>query len=595
MTPSHLSDVVRESATTFGDRPALLAKHGGRWTGPTYAEAATDVSAVAQALVDLGIEPGQSVGIWSANRPEWLIADLGVLSARAVTVPVYATNTPAQAEYLVADAQMVALFVGDQAQYDAAAAFRERQRGLRTIIALDPDVQLRERDSWALRDLVAAGRAADSPAAAERRRAQATADDVATIIYTSGTTGQPKGAVLTHANFLSQLRALDERFSISPDDRSLSFLPLSHAYERGWSLYVYAHGAQNHLLADPRAVLEALDDVRPTLMVSVPRLFEKVYAGVQDRLEAQPPVKQRLARWALRVGGAYHHRLLDGANPGPLLRAQHAAADRLVLSSIRDVVGGPKHVLAAGGAPLSSDIEEFFLAAGLLVNQGYGMTETTAMLTCNYPGGTRFGTVGRPVWGVELRISDEGEVLARGAQVMRGYHGRPDETADAIQDGWLRTGDIGSIDDDGYLRITDRIKDIIITSQGKNVAPQHVEMQYAADHLVEQVVVVGDRRPYLAALVQPAFPALEDWARQEGLSWSTREELVALPDVVALYRQRIDDGSASLAGYERIKRFALVPREFSQADGELTPTLKIRRRVVAERYQPTIDAMYDGQ
>lgn len=592
MLTDHLAAVLLRSADAFADRPAVAGKTGGQWVTRTFREVAADSAALAQALVGRGVGPGDTVAIFSANRPEWLITDFGILSARAVTVPLYATNTAAQAEYVVADAGPAIVFVGNQQQYDAVDSFRARVPAVRLVVALDPDVDLRGRDSSHLGDLLAEGYAAVQPGSVERRLAAATPQDVATIIYTSGTTGEPKGAVLTHANFIHQLNALDERFSIGPDDRSLCFLPLSHAYERGWTMYVMAHGAANYLLADTGAVIEALAEVRPTLMVSVPRLFEKVYAGVQDRLAASSPVKRRLARWALDVGATYQRQRQQGAPPGLLLRARHSVADRLVLSSIRDVLGGEKNVLAAGGAPLASEIEEFFLAAGILICQGYGMTETTAMLTCNYPGGVRFGTVGRPVAGVEIKIAEDGEILARGGNVMREYHRKPAETAEVLEGGWLHTGDIGELDADGYLRVTDRIKDIIITSQGKNVAPQHIETQFSADPFLEQVVVVGDRRAYLTALVQPNFPAVEEWARAHGVHWTTREELVSDPAVVEMVGARLDAESGQLAGYERVKRFTLVPHEFTQAEGELTPTLKIRRRVVEERYHDLIDAMY---
>jgi long-chain acyl-CoA synthetase len=292
------------------------------------------------------------------------------------------------------------------------------------------------------------------------------------------------------------------------------------------------------------------------------------------------------------VGGRYGHRRRERGRAGPLLALQHRIADALVLSRIRDVVGGETSFFSCGGAPLAQEVEEFFFAAGLLVCQGYGLTETSPMLTCNAPGAFRFGTVGRPVLGCELRIAASGEIQARGPNVMRGYHRKPIETAEAFEDGWFRTGDVGAFDEDGYLRITDRIKDLIITSGGKNVAPQHVEALFGRDPLVEQLAVVGDRRPYVAALVVPAFPALEQHARDAGLPFSSREELVARPEIVALYERRIEAACEGLPGYERIRRFALLAREFTQDGGELTPTLKVRRRFVEQKYRAEIDAMY---
>jgi long-chain acyl-CoA synthetase len=372
----------------------------------------------------------------------------------------------------------------------------------------------------------------------------------------------------------------------------LCFLPLSHVYERSWSYFVFAVGAQNNYLEDPKQVIEAMQEVRPTVMVSVPRLYEKIYSAVYDRLEHAPAMRRALFRWAIRVGFEANTRRFTNRSRGPFLTFRHALADRLVLSKIRDIVGGPKNFFSAGGAPLAREIEEFFLAARLLVCQGYGLTETSPMVSYNAPGAFRFGTVGRPVPGCEVRIGDDGEVQVRGPNVMEGYHNKPEATEEAFVDGWFRTGDVGDLDADGYLRITDRIKDLIITSGGKNIAPQAVEMAIGKDHYIEQIAVVGDRRPYVAALVVPTFPALEEWARREGLEWTDRRALVERAEVEALYRQRIDLQSGDLAPFERVKRVTILTEEFTQASGELTPTLKLRRKQIAENRAAEIAAMY---
>jgi long-chain acyl-CoA synthetase len=337
-----------------------------------------------------------------------------------------------------------------------------------------------------------------------------------------------------------------------------------------------------------------MPEVRPTAMVSVPRLYEKICVAVVDRVRRGPALRRALFQWAMAVGKEVQHRRKEGRRVGPLLAVRHRAADALVLRKIRDVVGGEKNFFSAGGAPLSKDVEEFFLAAGLLICQGYGLTETSPMLSCNAPGAFKFGTVGRPVLGCEIRIAESGEVLARGPNVMLGYHGKPADTAAAFEDGWFKTGDVGEIDADGYLRITDRLKDIIITSQGKNVAPQQIEAMFGGDPLVDQIAIIGDRRPYLSALVVPAFPALEQHAREAGIAFASREALVAHPDVVALFDERIRRVSKGLAGYQQIKRFTVLPGEFTQEGGEITPTLKIKRRFVERKYAAVIDAMYDA-
>jgi long-chain acyl-CoA synthetase len=594
MGQEHLATMIQGSARAHGARTAMRWKDGGAWRSLTYAELGERTRSVAKALLEAGVREGDRVGVFARNAPEWAIADFAILSVRAISVPIYATNTARQAQYVVEDAGLRLVFVGDRDQYEKIMSFRAATPGLEGVVVLDPAARPSGRGCPSFEELLAHGAASTRDAELEARLAAAAGDDVATLIYTSGTTGEPKGAVLSHAGFFHQFRAIDDRFSVGPGDRSLCFLPLSHAYERTWSYYVFRQGAANHYLADPRDVVASMPEVRPTVMVSVPRLYEKICAAVLDRAARSSPPRRALFRWAMRVGGRYRHRRRERGRAGPLLALQHRVADALVLSRIRDVVGGEKSFFSCGGAPLSQEVEEFFFAAGLLVCQGYGLTETSPMLTCNAPGAFRFGTVGRPVLGCELRIAASGEIQARGPNVMRGYHGKPAETAEAFEDGWFRTGDVGAFDEDGYLRITDRIKDLIITSGGKNVAPQHVEALFGRDPYVEQLAVVGDRRPYVAALVVPAFPVLEQHARDAGLSFASREELVARPEIVALYERRIQAACEGLPRYERIRRFALLAREFTQDGGELTPTLKVRRRFVERKYRAEIDAMYGG-
>ena len=598
MTSNHLAAMIAESVERFGSRPALRFREATTahddtvWSSISYTEFGLRIRSVAAALVEVGVESGDRVGIFSANQPDWSIADFAILTAAAVSVPLYATSTAAQAEYLISDAGVSVIFVGGQEQYDKLQQSRAATDQLHRIVVFDESVALADDRSVHFSAFLRAGSKSDCLDALPGRLLAAEPEDVATLIYTSGTTGEPKGVELTHANFFHQMRALDDRFDVGPDDTSLCFLPLSHAYERGWSFYVFYRGAQNCYLDDPKNVVAAMAEVRPTLMVSVPRLFEKIHATVLDQVDRGPSVKKSMFRWALRVGGQYQHRKKEKGRVNPLLAAEHAAADRLVLAKIRDVIGGTKNVFSAGGAPLSAEIEEFFFAAGILICQGYGLTETTAMLTCNASGGFRFGTVGLPVHGSEVRIADDGEIQVRGGNVMKGYFGRPEDTAAAFEDGWLRTGDVGSIDQDGYLTVTDRIKDLIITSQGKNVAPQHIEGELGADLYIDQIVVIGDRRSYLTALIAPDFDVLERYAREHDISSGSREELVADPRIRALYDQRIADASRELAGYEQVKRYTLLAQSFSQDSGELTPTLKIRRRVVAKQYADAINAMY---
>ena len=594
MGRDHLAFMIRDSVRAHGAKAAMRFRDGGGWHSISYAELGEKVQAAAKALLESGIQEGDMVGIFARNAPEWAIADFGVLSAKAVSVPIYSTNTAKQAEYVASDAGLKLVFVGDQVQYDKVMSFKARTPQLQRVIAFDRRTKLSGDGSLHFDDFIRMGAASPRDAEVEKRLESATSEDVATVIYTSGTTGDPKGAVLTHANFFHQFRAVDERFQVGTRDRSICFIPLSHTYERLWSYYVFRCGAENNYLADPKDVVTCMPEVRPTAMVSVPRLYEKICAAVLDRTSKASAVRRALFRWAMGVGREYQYRKKEKRPIGPLLALQHRVADSLVLSKIRDVVGGEKNFFSSGGAPLSKDVEEFFFAAGLLICQGYGLTETSPMLTCNAPGAFKFGTVGRPILGCEIRIAKSGEILARGGNVMKGYYKKPAETAATFEDGWFKTGDLGAIDEDGFLHITGRLKDLIITSQGKNVAPQNIEAMFGRDPYVEHVAILGDRRNYVSALVVPSFPTLEQYARENGIPFASREQLVRRPEIIAFYEGRIRGVNEGLAGYEQIKRFTLMPGEFTQDGGELTPTLKIKRRFVEQKYRAVIDAMYAG-
>ncbi len=587
MAVEHLGLMIQNKTEKFKNLTAMRHKNENGWQEMTYRDMGRRIQQVALALLSLGVKPGDRIALFSPNRPEWAIADFAILSIRAVTVPIYATNTAAQAAYIIDDAGAGIIFTGGWAQYKKIRSIPR----CKTIITFDDIEESTGKDTIHFEKLRAMARTA-APARLRARRQAANAQDPATIVYTSGTTGDPKGAVLTHANFFHQIRAVDAAFTVGPEDRSLCFLPLSHVYERLWSFYVFNRGAQNNYLADPRQIIDYLSEVRPTAMVSVPRLYEKIYAAVAQQIESAGTVKKKLFKWALAKGLEYGRILQQGEKVPSGLNAGHAIADRLVLSRIRAIVGGRKNFFSAGGAPLSREIEEFFFAAGILVCQGYGLTETAPMITCNTPANFRFGTVGRPVPDCDVKIADDGEILVRGGQVMAHYHNRPKETGEAITDGWFHTGDVGAFDADGYLKITDRIKDLIITSVGKNIAPQRIENLIGQDIFIDQVAVFGDRRKYISALVVPAFEQLEAWARAKGIVPASRSDLVAHPNVIAFLKSRIEARSKNLAPFENIKKFTMLPCAFTEEQGEVTPTLKIRRKFIYQRYKKLIDAMY---
>jgi long-chain acyl-CoA synthetase len=584
----HLVAAFRERVEASAGRPALFGKVDGAWRGITYGELGARIEALASWLVRAGLQAGDRVVIFAPNTPDWTIADLAILTAGGISVPIYATNTADQAAHIVRDAGARIAFAGTAEHYAKLADVRGEEGPLQRIVVFDRDVVLAGDDSFHLATLSPKG---DASGLAARLRG-ASSDDVATIIYTSGTTGDPKGVVLTHANLWTQFHAVDAYFSVTEEDRSLCFLPLSHAYERVWTFYVLLKGAQNYYLEDPKQVIETMQEVRPTCMVSVPRLYEKVYAAARHKLSRASGTKRRLFEWAVNVGREVGYARKEGRSVSPWLAARHRLADRLVLHKIRDIVGGPKNFFSAGGASLSAEIEEFFFGAGLLICQGYGLTETSPMLTCNRPGDFRFGTVGKAIPGCELRIAADGEILARGPNVMRGYYRKPKETAETFEDGWLKTGDIGEIDAEGFVRITDRKKDLIITSGGKNIAPSRIESVIGNDYYIDQVAAVGEGRHYLSALVVPHFEALEEWARERGYNYESLRQLVRDHRVVAFIAERIERQQSVLAGHERVKKFTLLSERFSQKGGEITPTLKNIRAAIAAKYQQAIDAMY---
>jgi len=583
---------ILESCDRHSPRVAMRHKSGDDWASLTYGEMAKRIDRLAASLVDLGVAPGDRVGIYSTNRPEWLLADYAVMSISGVTVPIYATSTAEQLAAIVVDAGLRILFTGSEVEYAAACDAFESCPTLELVIAIDPLPENAPVPSRWFEDLFTGEPEQIITNEVVRRRQGAALTDLATIIYTSGTTGEPKGVMLSHANFVNQLSSVDSRFDIDETDRSLCFLPLSHVYERTWSAFVFCKGSSNSILSNPRQVVAALAEVRPTMMVSAPRLYEKAHSAILARVAHSPRWRQRLFDWALASGEVYWSRRRADRRPGIWCSLRYRLADGLALRKIRNAMGGPKKCLSSGGAPLNQDVEEFFLKIGLLISQGYGLTETAPMLTCNNPGDYRLGTVGKPVDDVEIRIADSGEIEVRGPNVTSGYYRNPAATSEAFNADWFRTGDIGHLDEDGFLVITDRIKDLIITAGGKNVAPQRIESLVGKDYYIDQMAVVGDKRKFISAIVVPAFEALSEFAAEKKLQFSNHEELIKLPEVMELYTRRIKEQSQSLAPFEKIKRFTLVAKQFSMQTGEITPTLKVRRQVIMQKYRDLIERMY---
>jgi long-chain acyl-CoA synthetase len=593
--------------TTLADLPFhVLGRHpkplliGQCRQGVTTGESTRDwfdrVRDLALGLMSFGVGKGDRVVIMSESRPEWLLTDFAILTAGAVTVPVYSTLTPGQARYIIQDAGARVAFVSTADQLEKLQRIRHELPSIEVIIAFDPPVT----PSISVLSLQAvAGRGharmmAEWGVAREfRDRArEIRPDDLATIIYTSGTTGEPKGVMLSHHNLVSNLLAGHTIVPVGPDDVSLSFLPLSHSFERLVSYVYLAHGVTVIFAESMDTVGRDLAVVRPTVMTGVPRVYEKFQARIMERGHALPQPRRTLFHWGVKVAVAKARAEASGARARGVLALEAALADRLVFSKIRESVGGRLRCLVSGSAPLPTSVAEFFYGIGLPITEGYGLTETSPILTSNPMGAPRLGTVGKAVPGVELRIADDGEILARGPNVMLGYYNKPEATAEVLRDGWFHTGDIGAIDGEGYLRITDRKKDLLVTSGGKKIAPQPIEAVLTRSPLVAEAVVLGDRRRFVSALIVPDFNALERRLKDLGRPPSDRDVLVVRDDVVALYTEIVEALNRDLSQFERIKKFRVLPREFSIASGELTPTMKVKRKIVEEKWREAIDEMY---
>jgi long-chain acyl-CoA synthetase len=589
-----LTQIFFGAADRFRDRPvALRVKQGGRWLPLSHAELLKQVHAVSSGLLELGIRPGERVAILSENRPEWAISDFACLAARCVDVPVYPTLPAKQVAYILRDSGAVAICVSSRVQLDKLLEIRAELSELRHVIGFDPGLE----GPGVLGFETLAARGEQALASRPRWREDALTakpDDLATIIYTSGTTGEPKGVMLTHGNIASNVAACLELLPLTQRDECLSLLPLSHIFERMAGHYLMlAAGVIINYAEGFEQVAANLTEVRPTVCCAVPRLYEKVYARALEAASTGSAVKKKLFFWAKRVGEEWtERRLLRKPIPTDLKLAR-MVADRLVFSRLRARVGGRLRYFISGGAPLSPEIARFFYAAGLKIYEGYGLTETAPVISVNTPHHLKIGTVGRPIREVEVRIAEDGEILCRGPNVMRGYWNKPEATREVLDlDGWFHTGDIGELDAEGYLRITDRKKDLIVTAGGKKVAPQPIEGLLKLNKFISNAVLLGDRRKFPIALLVPNFERLEAWATTAGLRWDSREELVALPEVEEHLAQEAKKQLRDLAQFEVPKRFLILPRDFSIEGGELTPKLSVRRKVVEQRYAAPIEALF---
>jgi len=585
-----LPEVFRRTVARVASRPYLGSKVNGAFRFQTYAQVQVQVHNLAAALIELGLEPGDRVANFSNNRPEWPITDLGAVHAGCVHVPMYATLNQGDLAYILKDSRARVVVAATEEHLRKVLAVEKECPDLEHVVVIEPCEADSTKRLWTWQDLLLMGasKLRTHLPLVDKRVANLMAWDVCSLVYTSGTTGHPKGAMLMHGNFVSNASTLVPWIRATSEDVELSFLPLSHVFERiGYYVMTVAGGSIGYATSID-TVAEDLMLLRPTIVPSVPRLFEKIFARVMDQAHG---LKGALLRWALGVGKAAHEARLQGSVPTGLVVRQ-ALAHKLVFSKIHARTGGRIRCFFSGGAALRRDVGEFFLSAGITIVEGYGLTETSPVLTVNPLQDPRVGTVGQVIPGVEVRIADDGEILARGPNVMRGYFNRPEATAEAVDpDGWFHTGDVGRFDADGYLVITDRKKELLVMSNGKNVAPQPLEQQIKASPWIEQAVVIGDNRNFVTALVVPAWERLEEWAQGRGIP-GDRATLAAHAEVVALLMGEVQVACQDFSNYEKVKKIAVLTRELSMDQGELTPTLKVKRRVVNERFHQEIEGMY---
>ena len=592
--PGTLNQLFFKAARKWNKPDAMQVRVDGKWQPISHVTILDRVRRIALGLDSIGVKRGDRVAILSENRPEWALADYACLTAGFTDVPIYATLPAEHIPYLLEDSGAVAIFVSNPTQAAKVASIRKSVPGLRYVIAFDDSA--RSQADLTFLDLERKGAATESVdrvAEYERNALSVAPDDLATIIYTSGTTGNPKGVMLSHDNIHSNVEACC-RIIAMEDDVALSFLPLSHIFERMGDYWFFTTGTSIAYVESFDIVPVAMQEVHPTIAMSVPRLYEKMYARVLENALAGSAIKKRIFFWARAVADRWADEKLAGRAPGAVLGVQYAIAQRLVFSKLKARTGGRLKFFVSGGAPLAPEINKFFYAAGLMILEGYGLTETSPVIGVNTPDNFRIGTIGKPIDGVEVKIAPDGEILTRGPHVMKGYFNKPEATAEAIDaDGWFHTGDIGVIEDD-FIRITDRKKDIIVTAGGKNIAPQPIENLVKTNKYVSHAVMIGDRRKFPILLVVPNYEQLEKWAKAKNMIWTDRSQLLAMPAIHAMMDQEVRSQLTGLAPFESPKKIALLGSDFSVESGELTPTLKVKRRVIEKTYKSLIDSLYDA-
>ncbi|WP_294611972.1 AMP-dependent synthetase/ligase [uncultured Bacteroides sp.] len=600
MINNHLSVLVHRRAEKYGDKVALKYRdyETSQWIPITWNQFSQTVRQVANALVELGVQEEENIGIFSQNKPECLYADFGAFANRAVTIPLYATSSPAQAQYIINDAQIRYIFVGEQFQYDAAFSVFGFCQSLQQLIIFDRAVVRDPRDMTSIYfdEFLETGKGLPNNDIVEERTSRASDDDLANILYTSGTTGEPKGVMLHHSNYIEAFRIHDIRLvDMTDQDVSMNFLPLTHVFEKAWTYLCIYKGVQICINLRPVDIQTTIKEIRPTLMCSVPRFWEKVYAGVQEKIAQETGLKKAMMLDAIKVGKIHNiDYLRKGKTPPLMLHLKYKFYEKTVYALLKKTIGIENgNFFPTAGAAVPDEICEFVHSVGINMLVGYGLTESTATVSCFLNQGYEIGSVGTVMPDVEVKIGEENEILLRGKTITKGYYKKAEATAAAIdKDGWFHTGDAGYLKGD-QLYLTERIKDLFKTSNGKYVSPQALETKLAIDRYIDQIAIIADQRKFVSALIVPVYGFVKDYAKEKGIEYKNMEELLQHPKILGLFRARIDTLQQQFAHYEQVKRFTLLPEPFSMERGELTNTLKLKRPVVAKNYKEVIDKMYE--
>ena len=596
----HFAELIHRQAEKYGNRTALKHRDNatGKWLKISWREFSDKVMLTAKAMAEFGIKVQENIGVYSQNMPQCLYTDFGAYGNRVVSIPMYATNSPGQIEYIINDAKIRTLFVGEQLQYNNAFKVQKDSKYLERLVVFDPAVKMNPEDKTSIYfdDFLRLGDNAHAESTVKIRMTEAVPEDLATIIYTSGTTGESKGVMLPHSCYLEAMRIHDVRLPLVTDkDLSMSFLPMTHIFEKAWCYYCLHKGVTIAINQDPKMIQKTLPEVHPTLMCNVPRFWEKVYSGVHEKINSSSPAMKKIFLDAIETGRKYNLEYKNKGIPAPCsLKLKFQFYNKTVFTLLKKVLGIERgRFFPVAGAPLSDTINEFLQSVNIPIAYGYGLSETTATV-CFYPEiGFQFGSIGEVMPGVQVKIDPgNNEILVKGKTVMSGYYNKPEETRKAFtEDGFFRTGDAGRLEGN-TLFFTERIKDLYKTSNGKYIAPQAIEMVMSGDNYIEQIAVIGDQRKFVSALIVPAYPLLEKYAGEKGISFESREELVKNKDIIRFIEARVEEHQKNLASYEKIKRFTLLPEPFMMGC-ELTDTLKLRRPVVLQKYATEIEAMYE--